>query len=287
MSRVSRVPDELGAHVSAAGGVEHAPARAAALRTRVLQLFTKQPGRWTEPAVTTASLDAFEAARETHGIGMAAAHAAYLINLATEDGVLYERSFTAFTGELARCAAYGLEYLVCHPGSATSGSRAAALDRNAAAIRRALEQTPGEVAVLLETTAGAGSCLGARFEELAELLHRIDVPERTGVCLDTCHVWAAGYDLQADYAAVIDRLDATVGAARVRLFHLNDSVGALGSRRDRHAGIGDGCLGLEPFRALLGDPRFHGVPKLLETPKGGDPLRADRRNLARLRRLRA
>lgn len=287
MSRSSRVRDELGAHVSAAGGVEHAPARAAALGTRVLQLFTKQPSRWAEPALTRASIDAFEVAREAHGIITAAAHDAYLINLATEDPLLHERSFAAFVGELTRCAAYGLEFLVSHPGSATSGPRAAALARNALAIRRALEQTPGDVAVLLETTPGSGSCLGARFEELAELLHRIDVPERTGVCLDTCHVWAAGYDLRADYAGVICQLEATVGLARVRLFHLNDSVGTLGSRRDRHAGIGEGSLGLEPFRALLRDPRFSGVPKLLETPKGEDPVRADRRNLARLRRLRA
>src|SRR5690606_26449735 len=161
-----------------------------------------------------------------------------LINLATEDPLLHERSCAAFAGELTRCAALGLEFLVSHPGSATSGDRSAALERNALAIRRALETVPGDVAVLLETTPGAGSCLGARFDELAELLHLIDVPERTGVCLDTCHVWAAGYDLRDDYGGVMAELDATVGLARVRLFHLNDSVGALGSRRDRHAGIG-------------------------------------------------
>lgn len=287
MSRSSRTPDELGAHVSTAGGVEHAPARAAALRSHVLQLFTKQPSRWAEPVPASAAIDAFHAARAAHGIRTAAAHDAYLINLATADPQLHERSCNAFVGELTRCAAYGLEFLVSHPGSATSGDRDAALARNALAIRRALEGTPGDTVVLLETTPGSGSCLGASFEELAELLRLVDVPERTGVCLDTCHVWAAGYDLRTDYEGVVARLEATVGLDRIRLFHLNDSVGGLGSRRDRHAGIGEGALGLETFRSLLRDPRFARVPKLLETPKGDDALRADRRNLARLRRLRA
>jgi deoxyribonuclease-4 len=143
----------------------------------------------------------------------------------------------------------------------------------------------GDVVLLLETIAGAGSCLGATFAELAELLHRIDVPERTGVCVDTCHVWAAGYDLVTRYDAVLAELDAAIGLDRVRLFHLNDSVGTLGSRRDRHAHIGHGELGLSPFRSLLRDPRLSGIPKVLETPKDGDAEVADRRNLRTLRGL--
>jgi deoxyribonuclease-4 len=279
-------PDELGAHVSAAGGVERAPARAAELRSRVLQLFTKQPGRWAAPVISSEAAAAFRAARAQHGITTAAAHGAYLINLASPDPVLRERSYESFRGELERAALLGLEYLVAHPGSARGSERAAARARNAESLRRALESVPGDVVVLLETNAGAGSCLGAEFDELAELLHLVDVPERTGVCLDTCHVWAAGYDLRDQYDEVMRALDDAVGRAHLRLFHLNDSVGALGSHRDRHAHIGTGELGPEPFARLLRDQRFRDVPKVIETPKDGDALRADRRNLRTLRKLR-
>lgn len=285
-SRTGRAPDELGAHVSAAGGIDRAPGRAAALRSVVLQLFTKQPGRWAEPVCTTADIAAFHAEREAHGILAAAAHGAYLINLASPDPVLRERSYGAFVGELNRCAALGLEYLVCHPGSAMGDHRERALHRNAESIRAGLDAVPGDVMVLLETTAGAGSCLGSTFEELAELLRLADVPERTGVCFDTCHVWAAGYDLAGGYDDVLDQLERTIGIQRIRLFHLNDSLGGLGERRDRHAHIGEGALGLEPFRRLLRDDRLKDIPKLLETPKDDDAVRADRRNLRRLRALR-
>jgi deoxyribonuclease-4 len=279
--------DELGAHVSTAGGVQHAPGRAAQLSSRVLQLFTKQPSRWAEPVLTPAVIDTFRAERERCRITCAAAHDAYLINLASPDPVLRARSTAAFRGELERCAVLGLDYLVSHPGSATDGDRAGGLRRNALAIRELLEQAAGDVVVLLETTPGAGTCLGARFAELGELIAAIDVPERVGVCVDTCHVWVAGYDLRSDYQRVIAELDETIGLSRVRLFHLNDSLGPCGSRRDRHAHIGQGELGAEPFRALLNDPRFARVPKLLETPKDPDALAADRANLARLRGYRS
>ncbi|HWV56942.1 MAG TPA: deoxyribonuclease IV, partial [Longimicrobiales bacterium] len=150
-------------------------------------------------------------------------------------------------------------------------------------------EVPGRTMVLLETTAGAGRVLGSRFEELAEMIERIpqDLRDRVGVCVDTCHVWAAGYDLAGDYDGVMAEIDRRVGLDRVRLFHLNDSVGGLGSHRDRHADIGTGTLGDEPFRRLVNDPRFRDVPKVLETPKGDDPAAADRKNLARLRGYRA
>jgi deoxyribonuclease-4 len=253
----------------------------------VLQLFTKQPGRWAEPVCTAADVDAFRTEREVHGIRAAAAHGAYLINLASPDPVLRERSYGAFVGELSRCATFGLEYLVCHPGSAMGDRRERALRRNAESIRAGLERVRGDVIVLLETTAGAGSCLGSTFDELAELLRLVDAPERTGVCLDTCHAWAAGYDLVGAYDHVLARLEGSIGIHRLRLIHLNDSVGALGERRDRHAHIGEGALGLEPFRRLLRDDRLRDIPKLLETPKDDDAVRADRRNLRRLRALRA
>jgi len=285
---VTALRDELGAHVSAAGGVERAPERAGALGAAVLQLFTKQPSRWAEPVLGPGTVAAFREARRAHGIEVAASHDSYLINLATPDPRLFARSYAAFRAELARCVALGIEYLVTHPGNATDGDAARGLAQNAEAIERALEEVPGATQVLLETTAGGGTVLGARFEQLAALLERLgpSARARVGVCLDTCHVWAAGYDLRREYDEVFRRFDDVLGLGRLKLFHLNDSQAGCGSRRDRHADIGRGALGPEPFRRLLADPRFEAVPKVIETPKGQDALASDRRNLARLRRYR-
>lgn len=282
--------DELGAHVSAAGGVRNAPARAAALGAVVLQLFTKQPSRWAEPSLDDDETTAFRNETLHHGIRAAASHDSYLINLATPDPVLHARSLHAFRCELERCRRLGIDTVVTHPGHAIDGDVPSAIHRNADAITAALELVPG-IHALLETTAGAGRALGASFEELAAILRRIPDPlqHRLGICLDTCHVWAAGYDLRHHYADVMSRIDDTIGLHRVRLFHLNDSVAPLASRRDRHTHIGHGALGDDAFRSLLRDERFLTVPKLLETPKGddGDATAADLRNLARLRALRA
>ena len=280
--------DELGAHVSNAGGVENGPARAAELDSVHLQIFTKSAQRWADPELTPERVRAFREAREQHGILSAAAHDSYLINLASPDAALYERSLESFRAELRRCIALGIDYLVTHPGNATDGDRDRGLEQNANAIERALRTEGGDVVVLLEHTAGTGSALGKSFEELRRMIDAISAVERArvGVCLDTCHLWAAGYDLVDDYAGVIDRLDAIVGLDRVRLFHVNDSKTGLGSARDRHAHIGTGCIGTEGFRNLLNDARFAAVPKLLETPKDDDALEADRRNLAVLRGLR-
>ncbi|HEX7051565.1 MAG TPA: deoxyribonuclease IV [Longimicrobiales bacterium] len=281
--------DELGAHVSAAGGVEQAPARAAEIDAVVLQLFTKQPNRWAEREVSPATAAAFREARATHEITVAVSHDSYLINLATPDAALFEKSYHSFRAELERCVALGLEYLVTHPGNATDGDVDRGLAQNAEAIERALEEVGGATRVLLETTAGSGKVLGASFEQLARMLESIRRPlrDRVGVCLDTCHVWAAGYDLRDDYDGVFERFDAVLGFERLKLFHLNDSVGTLGSRRDRHAAIGEGTLGEEPFRRLMTDDRFRAIPKILETPKGDDMVSEDRRNLGRLRSYRA
>jgi deoxyribonuclease-4 len=286
--RARTVNDELGAHVSTAGGLELAPARAALLGSRVLQLFTKQPSRWAERILDDRTVSAFRAARRRHRIRVVSSHDSYLINLATADRVLFARSFDAFRAEFDRCAALGIEFLVTHPGNATDGDVHSALARNAAAVERALHEHDASISVLFETTAGAGSALGATFEQLALLIERIGPPAnaRVGVCMDTCHVWAAGYDLRRAYDAVMQRFADTVGLHRLRLFHLNDSVAPLGSRRDRHAHIGRGALGAAPFRRLLDDARFRRIPKLLETPKDDDPVAADLRNLRRLRRYR-
>lgn len=283
-----RTDDELGAHVSTAGGVQNAPGRAALLDSVVLQLFTKQPSRWAEPVLPPETAVAFDEARSAHGIGAMAAHDAYLINLASSDDALRARSFAAFCEELRRCELLGIPFLVSHPGSATDGDRASGIERNADELTRALETVAGTTTVLLETTAGAGNALGAVFEELAELRGRVggNVRERVGFCVDTCHVWAAGYDLREDYAGVTSTMDDVLGREHVRLFHLNDSVGALASRRDRHANIGEGAIGSDAFGALVRDDRYAGVPKLLETPKGDDAVTADRRNLALLRSMR-
>jgi len=285
----SMIVDELGAHVSVAGGVDRAPERAAAIRSAVVQLFTKQPNRWAEREVEAALADAFATERALHRITHVASHDSYLINLASPDPTLHARSYASFTAELRRCAALRVDFLVTHPGNATDDDRPSGLARNAAAIERAVLEVPGDTVVLLETTAGAGRVLGATFEELAEMLERMS-PEaraRMGVCLDTCHVWAAGYDLVEDWDGVFARFEDVLGLARLRLFHLNDSVGQLGSRRDRHAWIGDGTIGQAPFRRLMTDERFTGVPKVLETPKGDDHVASDLRNLDLLRGFRS
>lgn len=280
--------DPLGAHVSTAGGVHRAPARAAALRSRVLQLFTKAPARWADPTIDGEQVAAFRAERARCGIAATATHDSYLINLATGDPVLFERSLGAFRSELERSDRLGIDHVVTHPGNATDGQRDAAIERNAGAVTGALESVGGTIGVLFETTAGAGNALGASFEEIARLIDTIpaSLRPRIGVCVDTCHLWAAGYDLRSDYAGVFARFDDVIGLDRLRFFHLNDSLGGLGSRRDRHTDIGRGQLGPEPFRRLVNDERFADIPMVLETPKGDDALKADRANLRRLRRWR-
>lgn len=277
----------LGAHVSAAGGVDQAPARAAEIGANVIQIFTKQPSRWAEPTIDPARARAFRSARRRHGIRVAGSHDSYLINLASPDPQLRERSYRSFCRELERCRDLRLDFLVTHPGNATDGDRAAALERNAEGIRRALgEVDDAATRILVEITAGQGSALGADFDELAALLEQIGGHHETrlGVCLDTAHLFAAGYDLVNDYESVISDLDEVIGLEKVRLIHLNDSKAALGSRVDRHEHIGEGRLGPSPFRRIMSDRRLARVPKLIETPKGDEPVRADRRNLNRLRR---
>ncbi len=277
----------LGAHVSTAGGVRNAPLRAEEIGANAIQVFTKQPNRWAEPACGEEDVRGFTRGVRERGIGFANSHDSYLINLATADPVLRERSLESFRAELRRSVQLGLDAVVTHPGNATDGDRFRGLAQNAALVEQALAEVPGRTMVLLETTAGAGKVLGATFEELAEMIERIS-PEhraRVGVCLDTCHVYSAGYDLVGDYEGVVANLADTVGLDRLRLFHLNDSQCPFGSRKDRHAEIGEGSLGDEPFRRIMNDERFAAVPKVLETPKGDDHTAADRRNLARLRSL--
>lgn len=283
-----RGSDELGAHVSAAGGVDNAPAHAAEIGCACLQLFTKQPARWAEPVIDDSTAEAFARERETHGIRVAVAHDSYLINLASPEPALWERSARCFEGELRRCAKLGLDFLVTHPGNATDGDFASGVVRNAEGLSRALSRVEATTTVLLELTAGSGTSIGATFERLVAIIDRLPAEQaaRVGVCVDTCHAFAAGYDLADDWDGVWARFDDVLGLESLRLFHVNDSKHPFGSRKDRHEHLGQGTLGIEPFRRLMTDERFGEVPKLLETPKEGDPLEFDVMNLELLRGLR-
>lgn len=284
--RQAKRPLLLGAHVSTAGGLELAPARGAAIGADVIQIFTKQVNRWAERSVTEETAAAFRAELEAHDIRCAGSHDSYLINLASPNRTLREKSLRSFCKEMERCRALGLDFLVTHPGNATDGDRTSGLRRNARAVRRALQRSASDTAILFESTAGQGTALGADFAELASLLDGVgdEFQAVLGVCIDTAHLLAAGYDLVADYDGVMGELDRLVGLERVKLFHLNDSKTPLGSRVDRHEQIGEGHLGLEPFRRIMRDRRFRNVPKLIETPKGEDPTSNDQENLRRLRR---
>jgi deoxyribonuclease IV len=280
--------DELGAHVSAAGGVERTPERARDIQSVNLQLFTKQPSRWAEPELSSEQARAFRDERDRASLRVAGSHDSYLINLATPNPVLWKRSWECFRGELARCNRLELDFLVTHPGNATDGDHASGIARNAEGVTRALEEEAGPTRVLLELTAGSGTSIGGSFQALAAILEGIPEPHRSrvGVCFDTCHAYAAGYDLVGDWTGVWAEFDDVLGLGRLGLFHLNDSKHPLGSRKDRHEHIGQGSLGEGPFRRIMTDPRFESVPKLLETPKGDDMVTLDRENLGRLRSYR-
>ena len=282
------VLDEVGAHVSASGGVQNAPARAHEIDAAVLQLFTKQPSRWAEPTLDEASIDAFLSERESYGIAVAGSHDSYLINLSTPDRRLWRMSQRSFQAELQRCAQLRLDFLVTHPGNATDGHQEAGLERNARGVTESLEAVEGPTRVLLELTAGSGTSVGASFENLRAIIDAIPgtQQDRVGVCFDTCHGYSAGYDLVNDYDAVWEEFDSIVGLERLGLIHLNDSKHPFGSRKDRHETIGDGTLGDEPFRRIMLDERLRDVPKVLETPKGDDGIAADRANLEKLRGFR-
>lgn len=274
----------LGAHVSIQGGPPTALPRGAAIGATALQIFTKTPNMWREPEITPAIAEAFRAAREEHPVGAIVSHDSYLINLASPDPALRAKSLAAFTGELRRSAALGLDGVVSHPGNFID-DREAGIGRNAAAITEALREVPDAPTLLLETTAGTGTALGRSFEELKEIRDQVadDVRHRVAFCADTCHLYSAGYDLTGDFDAVWEVWDRVLGLDLLRCLHLNDSKTPFASHRDRHALVGEGSLGTEPFRRLMSDPRFATIPKLLETPKGDDEVSNDRRMLALLR----
>jgi deoxyribonuclease-4 len=279
----------FGAHKSIAGGYHKALLSAHALECSTVQLFTKSSNQWKAKPFTDDDLAAFRKTLADTGLQCPTAHDSYLINLASPDESLWRKSLEAFVIEVERAEALGLTYLVTHPGAATDGNEQKGLKRVAKALDEVHKRCPrAKVRVLLETTAGQGNCLGHRFEHLARLLELVKKPERLGVCFDTCHVFAAGYALstRAEYAATMKEFDTVIGLAHLRVFHVNDSKKPQGSRVDRHEHLGRGCLGLEAFRLLVNDPRFHDRLMILETPKeDGDVDDMDSVNLGVLRRL--
>ena len=274
----------LGAHTSIAGGTHEAPPRAKAIGASAMQIFTKMASRWAERECEAPEQELFRSAVRNADLHALNAHDSYLINLASPDDFLRVRSLESFVCELRRCEGLGLGALVSHPGNFMD-DRQSGLARNADAIVEALTRVPGDVRLLLETTAGSGTALGATFEELAAIIARVPEPlrDRVGVCVDTAHVFAAGYDLATQYDDVIARFDATIGLDRLGAMHLNDSKVPLGSRRDRHELIAEGAIGETAFRRIMTDERLAAVPKLIETPKLDDFETTDRRMLDLLR----
>jgi deoxyribonuclease-4 len=274
----------LGAHVSTAGGVTAAPPRARAIGATAMQIFTKQANRWAERECDEAECAGFGSALAGTDVRATCSHDSYLINLASPDAALRARSVESFVAELRRSNALRLNYVVSHPGNYMD-DRASGIARNAESIAAALEQVPGPTGLLMETTAGQGTVLGSTFEEMAELIDRIPEPlrQRVGVCVDTAHVFAAGYDLVNDYEGVMARFGDVIGFHRLGMMHLNDSKAPFGSRKDRHELIAEGTIGEQAFRRIMTDERLVGVPKVIETPKLEDAEVTDRRMLDRLR----
>ncbi|NWG18914.1 MAG: deoxyribonuclease IV [Chloroflexi bacterium] len=277
----------FGAHMSISGGLYTACERGRRAGCDIIQIFSKNQQQWRARPLTGAEIARFKEAQQSEGVPVVMVHDSYLINLAAPGDELWHRSIDAFREELERCAALGIPYLVTHPGAHVGSGEEAGLHRVADALNQLFDAGAGAgVTVLLETTAGQGSSLGRRFEELARLIELTRQAERVGVCVDTCHIFAAGYDIRSAeaYAVTMAELERIIGLERVKAFHLNDSQKDLGSRVDRHAHIGEGRIGIEGFRALVNDPRFAGLPMVLETPKEED-LADDVRNLATLRSL--
>jgi deoxyribonuclease IV len=287
----------IGAHMSIAGGVSKAVDRAVVHGCEALQIFSKNASQWRGRPLDPAEVRAFRTRIDQTGIRPTVSHASYLINLATTFPVLREQSLAAFIDELDRADALGLLGVVIHPGTCTAGSEEDALRLIADAIRAAFKARPRrKTMVLLEHTAGQGRTLGHRFEHLATIIGHLNGSTRVGVCLDTCHLVASGYDIVSErgYQDTFAAFDRLVGISRLKVFHGNDSKKPCGSRVDRHEHIGQGCLGEEPFRRLLHDKRFAGLPILIETEKERSSEKAgaiiadpfDVKNLETLRRLR-
>jgi deoxyribonuclease-4 len=276
----------LGAHVPVAGGLDQAPVNARAIEAEAIQIFTRNKMQWKALPVSETEARAFKEGLAGSGVKSVMTHGSYLVNLASPDAAMLAKSRAAFVADMERCHALGIPYLVFHPGAHVGSGHDEGLTAVARSLDAILSQAKGAAVMpVLEVTAGQGSCLGHRFEDLARIFELVHTPDRLGVCLDTCHLFAAGYDIAtaAGYERTMDELDRALGLGRVKAFHLNDSKKGLGSRLDRHARIGEGTLGLETFRRIVNDARFDGVPMVLETP---GPLDAWKKEVALLKSLR-
>jgi deoxyribonuclease IV len=286
----------LGAHLSVAGGLPCAVARARVHQCEALQIFTKNASQWRARPLPAEEIAAFKQAATDAAIGPIVSHASYLINLATSNPALRTQSVAALGEEMDRAEALGLLGVVLHPGARMNTPENEAIELVVDALARVLSGRPsGHTMILLEHTAGQGTAMGATFEQIAAMLDGVRDKKRLGVCLDTCHLLASGYDICSEegYRDAFDRFDELIGFDRLQVFHLNDSKKPCGSRVDRHEHIGRGCIGLEPFRRLVNDPRFDHLPMVIETEKTEtrvkmgivrDPL--DEMNLKTLRDLR-
>ncbi|PKN30983.1 MAG: deoxyribonuclease IV [Deltaproteobacteria bacterium HGW-Deltaproteobacteria-21] len=277
----------LGAHMSISGGLDLAFSRILEIGGEALQIYTRNQRQWRCPALTEEAALRFRERREESGSMPVAAHDAYLINLASADTVTLRQSVSAFADELRRASRLSIPFLIAHPGSHLGTGTSAGIKRFVNHLDRAITLAEiQDVTVLLEITAGQGTNLGSSFEEIGSMITLSHFGRLLGVCFDTCHAFAAGYDIRTPetYSATLESFDLAIGLDRIRFFHLNDSKLPLGSRVDRHEHIGKGKIGLECFRLLLNDSRFQSHPMVLETPKGKD-LRSDRENLKVLRSL--
>jgi deoxyribonuclease IV len=277
----------LGAHMSTNGGLATAFKRAETIGIRTMQVFTKNQNRWEQKPTPPDEIERWHAAQAATGVAPVVSHAAYLLNLGTPGEDIWEKSIKALADELLRAEQLSILGVVFHPGAHMGTGEDAGLRRIIAGMDQAHAATPGYKALtLVEGTAGQGSALGYRFEHLKTILEGVREPERVAFCLDTCHLFAAGYDLRApeSYRAVMDEFDRLVGLGRIRCFHFNDSKKDLGARVDRHDHIGSGLLGLAAFANILNDPRFADTPAILETEKSDD-MHEDVANLNALRGL--
>jgi deoxyribonuclease IV len=277
----------LGAHMSTSGGLDQAILRGKSIGCETIQLFVANPNRWQTKPFEPKEIARFQSTYAQNEVRPVIAHDIYLINLGSPDSEMWNKSLVAFEDEVCRCAQLGIPYLVMHPGAHMGAGEAAGLKRIAQSLDLVRERVgPVAVKVLLETTAGQGTVLGHHFAQLAEIMALAVDASWLGVCLDTCHVFAAGYELrtEAGYAQTWGEFERVIGLKRLVFIHLNDSKGCLGCHLDRHEHIGKGQLGLEAFRRLLNDPRVHDLPMCLETPKGPE-MKEDVENLAVLRSL--
>ena len=280
----------FGAHLSTAGGLEKAFERGLQLGCDCLQIFLKNQKQWSAKPLSDEAIAAYKRAQRETGIRPVVAHAGYLINLGSPRKAQWSKSIRAVVDELQRCAALGIGGLILHPGAHLGAGLDAGMSRIAQGLDEVHRRTAGiKAKILLETTAGQGSSVGCRIEHLGRILRTVGDPDRLGVCLDTCHLFAAGYDLSTpdEYARTIDLLRRQVTLGKIKCVHMNDSKGACGSRLDRHEHIGKGRLGLAGFRHVVNDERLARVPKILETPKGTDGRGTDydKVNLRKLRKL--